>query len=200
MPVAASCTMPSPRARARSSASMPPRPTRPESPRRRHSRSKRKAAEDANHPPEAKPPAVPRPPSRLLALDLHTGQILWENHDCVFGSWLSYSQEFDILLQAYRKSRDMPFEPGDRMAALNGRTGDGALGQEDHLHRALHAARGDDHHPGERLQPQDRAATDARAPVDEGADPLEVLAQLRLRHGHRQPEPADLPVRGGRLL
>lgn len=87
------------------------------------SRSKRKAAEDANRPPEAKPPAVPRPPSRLLALDLRTGQILWENHDCVFGSWLSYSQEFDILLQAYRKSRDMPFEPGDRMAALNGQTG-----------------------------------------------------------------------------
>lgn len=84
---------------------------------------KRKAAEDANRPSEAKPPAVPRPPSRLLALDLRTGQILWENRDGVFGSWLSYSQEFDILLQAYRKSRDMPFEPGDRMAALNGQTG-----------------------------------------------------------------------------
>jgi outer membrane protein assembly factor BamB len=85
--------------------------------------SKRKAAEDANRPPEAKPSALPQPPSRLLALDLHTGKILWENRDGVFGSWLSYSQEFDILLQAYRKSRDMPFEPGDRMAALNGQTG-----------------------------------------------------------------------------
>jgi outer membrane protein assembly factor BamB len=60
---------------------------------------------------------------RLLALDLLTGKVVWENEDCAFGSWLSYSQEHDILLQAYRKSRDMPWEPGDRMAALRGATG-----------------------------------------------------------------------------
>jgi outer membrane protein assembly factor BamB len=60
---------------------------------------------------------------RLLAVDLHTGKIVWENRDCAFGSWLSYSQEHDILLQAYRKSRDMPWEPGDRMATLRSATG-----------------------------------------------------------------------------
>ncbi|MCX5643997.1 MAG: PQQ-binding-like beta-propeller repeat protein [Phycisphaerae bacterium] len=66
----------------------------------------------------------PDPRQRLLAVDLHTGQILWEKHDVVFGSWLSYSQEHDILLQAYRKSRDMPLEPGNRMAAFRGGTGE----------------------------------------------------------------------------
>jgi outer membrane protein assembly factor BamB len=83
--------------------------------------SGRKSA-DPNHPAETKPSSPP-PPDRLLALDLHSGKILWENRDGVFGSWLAYSQEFDILLQAYRKSRDMPTEPGDRMAALQGATG-----------------------------------------------------------------------------
>jgi hypothetical protein len=63
------------------------------------------------------------PANRLLALDLHTGQVIWENNDCAFGSWLGYSRELDILLQAYRKARDMPTEPGDRMAALRGSTG-----------------------------------------------------------------------------
>jgi hypothetical protein len=42
----------------------------------------------------------------------------------VFGSWLSYSPQHDILLQAFRKSRDLPLEPGNRMAALRGATGD----------------------------------------------------------------------------
>ncbi|MCL5282963.1 MAG: PQQ-binding-like beta-propeller repeat protein [Planctomycetes bacterium] len=66
----------------------------------------------------------PDPRQRLVAVDLHSGQILWENRDRVFGSWLSYSQEHDILLQAYRKSRDMPLEPGNRMAAFRGATGE----------------------------------------------------------------------------
>ena len=73
----------------------------------------------------AKPePLDPDPQRRLLAVDLHSGQILWENHDGVFGSWLSYAQEHDILLQAYRKSRDMPLEPGNRMAAFRAGTGE----------------------------------------------------------------------------
>jgi outer membrane protein assembly factor BamB len=72
----------------------------------------------------AKPEALdPDPQQRLLALDLHSGQILWEKHDVAFGSWLSYSREHDILLQAYRKSRDMPLEPGNRMATFRGTTG-----------------------------------------------------------------------------
>jgi outer membrane protein assembly factor BamB len=65
----------------------------------------------------------PDPAQRLLAVDLHTGRIVWESHDDVFGSWLSYSREHDIVLQAYRKSRDLPLESGDRMAAFRGATG-----------------------------------------------------------------------------
>ena len=73
----------------------------------------------------AKPePLDPDPQRRLLAVDLHSGQIVWENHDGVFGSWLSYSREHDIVLQAYRKSRDLPLEPGDRMTAFRGATGE----------------------------------------------------------------------------
>lgn len=73
----------------------------------------------------AKPEVLdPAPQQRLLAVDLHSGQILWEKHDVVFGSWLSYSPQHDILLQAYRKSRDLPLEPGNRMAAFRGATGE----------------------------------------------------------------------------
>jgi outer membrane protein assembly factor BamB len=54
---------------------------------------------------------------RLLALDLETGRVLWERNTGVFGSWLSYSQERDRLLQATRPSRDMiADETGERMA------------------------------------------------------------------------------------
>jgi outer membrane protein assembly factor BamB len=60
----------------------------------------------------------------LLALDVGSGETIWENTDDVFGSWLGYSARYDILLQAYRKSRDMVWEPGNRMATYHGRTGE----------------------------------------------------------------------------
>ena len=54
---------------------------------------------------------------RLLALDLETGRVLWEKNTGVFGSWLSYSEEHDRILQATRPSRDMiTDETGERMA------------------------------------------------------------------------------------
>ena len=61
---------------------------------------------------------------RLLSLDVRDGSIVWERTDDVFGSWLGYSEEYDILLQAHRKSRDMVPEPGDRMATYRGNTGE----------------------------------------------------------------------------
>ncbi|MBN2270192.1 MAG: PQQ-binding-like beta-propeller repeat protein, partial [Sedimentisphaerales bacterium] len=61
---------------------------------------------------------------RLLALDVRDGTITWEHSENVFGSWLGYSEKNDILLQAYRKSRDMVPEPGDRMATHRGETGE----------------------------------------------------------------------------
>ncbi|MCZ6794279.1 MAG: PQQ-binding-like beta-propeller repeat protein, partial [Planctomycetota bacterium] len=44
--------------------------------------------------------------SRLVALDLGTGEILWSTSRRVFGTWLGYSEEHDVLLQAGSKGRD----------------------------------------------------------------------------------------------
>ena len=61
---------------------------------------------------------------RLLAMNLNTGQLRWSTDHDVFGTWLSYSAEHDVLLEASRRSRDMLWdEAGDRMAALAGRNG-----------------------------------------------------------------------------
>lgn len=61
---------------------------------------------------------------RLLALDISTGNILWEKHDAVFGSFLSYSEERDILLQSARPSRDtVKGETGKRIITYKGRDG-----------------------------------------------------------------------------
>ena len=61
---------------------------------------------------------------RLLAFDVQDGTVIWERSENVFGSWLGYNEQNDILLQAYRKSRDMVPEPGDRMATHRGQTGE----------------------------------------------------------------------------
>ncbi len=61
---------------------------------------------------------------RLLALEIHTGQVVWENTDHCFGTWLSYSQDDQVLVQAYRSSRDMLWEPNDRMATHHTVTGE----------------------------------------------------------------------------
>jgi outer membrane protein assembly factor BamB len=60
----------------------------------------------------------------LLALDVRTGAVTWQREDGVFGTWLSYSSEHDVLLQAGRKSRDMVVgEVDEGMAAFRGDTG-----------------------------------------------------------------------------
>ncbi len=54
----------------------------------------------------------------LTALNIETGDTIWQNKTDAFGSWLSYSKEYDIVLQATRPSRDMVSgEPGERMIA-----------------------------------------------------------------------------------
>lgn len=67
---------------------------------------------------------IGEPKASLLALDLHSGKVIWRREEDVFGTWLSYSAERDILLQAGRPSRDMlSDEPSDRMVAFRGRSG-----------------------------------------------------------------------------
>ncbi|MEN6424669.1 MAG: PQQ-binding-like beta-propeller repeat protein, partial [Phycisphaerales bacterium] len=65
-----------------------------------------------------------RQTSRLLAMDLHTGRVIWDNRDRAFGTWLGFSDQFGVLVQAHRKSGDMLWEPGDRMAAFRAQTGE----------------------------------------------------------------------------
>ncbi len=58
--------------------------------------------------------------SRLLYLDIKTGDLLAEDTTDIFGSWLGYSSEYKLLLQANRPSRDMlTGEAGRRMIAYN---------------------------------------------------------------------------------
>ncbi len=60
---------------------------------------------------------------RLLAVDIRSGQVVWSDSQRAFGSWLSLSEPFGVLLEAHRKSRDMVWEPGNRMAAFHADTG-----------------------------------------------------------------------------
>jgi outer membrane protein assembly factor BamB len=67
-----------------------------------------------------KPPAT----SRLVAIDLATGDIRWETSQHIFGSWLGFLDERKMLLQASRPSRDMlTGEEGSRLVAYDAATG-----------------------------------------------------------------------------
>lgn len=58
--------------------------------------------------------------SRLLYINIRNGEVIEEETEDVFGTWLGYSSEHKLLLQATRPSRDMlTGEAGDRMIAYN---------------------------------------------------------------------------------
>lgn len=58
--------------------------------------------------------------SRLLYLDATTGKKLWEETRDIFGTWLGYSSDHKVLLQASRPSSDMlQGEEGRRMIVYN---------------------------------------------------------------------------------
>jgi len=60
----------------------------------------------------------------LKTFDIRTGKIIWESNEDIFGTWLSYSKEYDILLQACRPSIDMlRGEEGNRMITYKGLDG-----------------------------------------------------------------------------
>lgn len=61
---------------------------------------------------------------RLLALDARTGNEVWTTAERVFGTWLSYSEERDVLLEAGSRAGDRaPDETGTGMSAYRGRDG-----------------------------------------------------------------------------
>lgn len=63
----------------------------------------------------------------LTAYDLKTGRVAWSETDKVFGTWLGYSRDHDILLQASRPSRDMlgdEYNHDREMATFRAATGE----------------------------------------------------------------------------
>ena len=68
---------------------------------------------------------VPEIRPQILAFDIHDGTQLWNYEDHVFGTWLSYSQEYDVLLQSGRRGgkRDLADEPNDELLMLRGQDG-----------------------------------------------------------------------------
>jgi outer membrane protein assembly factor BamB len=65
----------------------------------------------------------PKHASRLLVFDLKTGIELWNSDDDVFGTWLSYSARYDVLIEAGRVARDTINDEPRGMAAYNAATG-----------------------------------------------------------------------------
>jgi len=67
----------------------------------------------------------PPHPARLVVFDLKTGEELWSTTTDVFGTWLSYSAERDILIEAGRTARDTLSDEPKGMRAY--RASDGKL-------------------------------------------------------------------------
>ncbi|MCP4639369.1 MAG: hypothetical protein GY851_03000, partial [bacterium] len=64
--------------------------------------------------------------ARAVAFDAATGDVVWQDTEIAFGSWLGYSDEHDLLLQATRNSSDMVRgEEGKRMVVY--RAADGVV-------------------------------------------------------------------------
>ncbi|NLL83795.1 MAG: PQQ-binding-like beta-propeller repeat protein, partial [Lentisphaerae bacterium] len=67
----------------------------------------------------------PDSPSLLLALDAHTGKLCWSHEDKIFGTWLGYSEEFNILIESGSPARDRARDEAEgQMAAYNATTGE----------------------------------------------------------------------------
>jgi len=61
---------------------------------------------------------------KLMALDVQTGKVVWSTEKSVFGTWLGYSAEHDVLLQGGSKSGDRPTdEAAAGMVAYRGADG-----------------------------------------------------------------------------
>jgi outer membrane protein assembly factor BamB len=62
---------------------------------------------------------------RVAALDVRDGRVLWEKPERVFGTWLGYSEEHDVLVEAGSQSRDRATdEVGRGLVAYRGASGE----------------------------------------------------------------------------
>jgi len=70
--------------------------------------------------------------SRLLALNIEDGSVVWKKDDNVFGTWLSYSADHKVLFQGGSASRDRAWdETGAGMAVYKAETGEELWGNTD---------------------------------------------------------------------
>ncbi|MCH9654234.1 MAG: PQQ-binding-like beta-propeller repeat protein [Planctomycetes bacterium] len=61
---------------------------------------------------------------RILCIDALTGKELWSTKQNIFGSWLGYSEKYDILLQAGARAKDrLRDEIGQGMLAFQAKNG-----------------------------------------------------------------------------
>lgn len=61
---------------------------------------------------------------RIVAFDARTGEQVWQHEQDIFGTWLGYSAQHDVLLQAGAKASDrLSSEVGTGMAAYEGAEG-----------------------------------------------------------------------------
>ncbi len=67
---------------------------------------------------------TPQHKSKLYALDLATGSILWSTDREVFGTWLSYSNEHDVLVESGRPGRDVLNDEPKGMRAFRAANGE----------------------------------------------------------------------------
>jgi hypothetical protein len=65
---------------------------------------------------EGEIPAVPR----VVAFDLATGKEIWHDEEATFGTWLSYCEKFDVLIEAGRVARDTLSDEPKGMRAYKG--------------------------------------------------------------------------------
>src|SRR5438105_387245 len=67
---------------------------------------------------------VPTPFGELRVFDLASGAKLWKTSNNVSGTWLSYSREYDVLVEAGRKARDTLRDEPTGMRAYRGSSGE----------------------------------------------------------------------------
>lgn len=74
---------------------------------------------------------------RLVALDLRSGNELWAGDRDVFGTWLSYSAEHDVLVESGRYTRDSLLDEAKGMRAWQGTSGKVLWYRRDYLGPAI---------------------------------------------------------------
>lgn len=75
--------------------------------------------------------------ARLVALDLLTGRQRWNSEKDIFGTWLSYSAEHDVLVEAGRNARDSLSDEPRGMRAYRADTGKTLWHQPSYLGPAM---------------------------------------------------------------